>query len=263
MEDVAFLSAGEQARLIETGGLSSVELVETYLRRIELLDGPLNSFVTVRAEAALAEAREARPGLLGGVPIPIKDLTATAGIRTTFSCRAFADNVPDYDAVVVQRLKAAGAIVIGKTNTPEFGTIPVTESELNGACRNPWDLERTPGGSSGGAAAAVAAGLAPAAHGTDGGGSVRIPASCCGLVGLKPSRGRISPAPLTSYEGLSTSGPLARTVHDAALLLDVMAGSEPGDRFTLPPPDRPFTEQIGEPPGRLRIAVTATSAAEQ
>ena len=262
MEDVAFLSAGEQARLIAGGELSSVELLETYLRRIELLDGPLRSFVTVRAEEALAEAREPRPGLLGGVPIPIKDLTATAGTRTTFSCRAFADNVPDYDAVVVQKLKAAGAIVIGKTNTPEFGTIPVTESELNGACRNPWDLERTPGGSSGGAAAAVAAGLAPAAQGTDGGGSVRIPASCCGLVGLKPSRGRISPAPLVSYEGLSTSGPLARTVRDIALLMDVMGGSEPGDRYTLPLPDRAFTEEVEEPPGRLRIAVTATSPAE-
>ena len=262
MEDVAFLPAGEQARLIAAGDLSSVELVEMYLTRIELLDGPLRSFVTVRADGALAEAREPRPGPLGGVPIPIKDLTATAGIRTTFSCRAFADNVPDYDAAVVQKLKAAGAIVLGKTNTPEFGTIPVTESELNGACRNPWDLERTPGGSSGGAAAAVAAGLAPAAHGTDGGGSVRIPASCCGLVGLKPSRGRISPAPLASYEGLSTSGPLARTVRDVALLMDVMSGSEPGDRYRLPLPDRSFAEQVEEPPGRLRIGFTATSPAE-
>src|SRR5829696_3832140 len=238
MEDVAFLSAGDQARLIAAGELSAVEVVETYLRRIELLDGPLRAFVTVCADEALAEAHEPRSGPLGGVPIPIKDLTVTAGIRTTFSCRAFAENVATFDAVVVQKLKAAGAIVLGKTNTPEFGTIPVTESELNGDCRNPWDLERTPGGSSGGAAAAVAAGLAPAAQGTDGGGSIRIPASCCGLVGLKPSRGRISPAPFLSYEGLSTSGPLARTVRDIALLLDVMAGSEPGDRYTLPLPDR-------------------------
>ena len=138
MQDLAFLPAGEQARLIAARELSSVELVETYLRRIELLDGPLSSFVTVCAEEALAEAREPKPGPLGGVPIPIKDLTATAGVRTTYSCRAFADNVPDNDAVVVRKLKAAGAIVIGKTNTPEFGTIPVTESELNGACRNPW-----------------------------------------------------------------------------------------------------------------------------
>jgi len=262
MEEIAFLSATDQARLVAAGELSSLELVETYLSRIERLDGPLRSYVTVCAEEALAEARDPKPGPLGGVPIPVKDLTATAGVRTTYSCRAFADHVPDFDAAVVRRLKDAGAIVIGKTNTPEFGTIPVTESELNGVCRNPWDLERTPGGSSGGAAAAVAAGLAPAAHGTDGGGSVRIPASCCGLVGLKPSRGRISPAPAISFEGLSTSGPLARTVRDVALLLDVMSGPEPGDRFSLAPPDRPFVKQVEEPPGRLRIAVTAEPPAE-
>jgi amidase len=262
VEEIAFLSATDQARLVAAGELSSVELVETYLGRIERLDGPLRSYVTVCADEALAEARDPKTGPLGGVPIPVKDLIATAGVRTTYSCRAFADNVPDFDAAVVRRLKEAGAIVIGKTNTPEFGTIPVTESELNGACRNPWDLERTPGGSSGGAAAAVAGGLAPAAHGTDGGGSVRIPASCCGLVGLKPSRGRISPAPFLSFEGLSTSGPLTRTVRDAALLLDVMSRPEPGDRFALPPPERPFAKQVEEPPGRLRIAVTAEPPAE-
>jgi amidase len=256
VEEVAFLSAEEQARLVAAGELSAVELIETYLGRIERLDGPLRSYVTVCADEALAEANEPKSGPLAGVPVPVKDLTATAGIRTTYSCRAFADYVPDLDAVVVRRLKEAGAIVLGKTNTPEFGTIPVTESELNGDCRNPWDLERTPGGSSGGAAAAVAAGLAPAAHGTDGGGSVRIPASCCGLVGLKPSRGRISPAPFVSYEGLSTSGPLARTVRDAALLLDAMSGTEPGDRFALPRPERPFVKQLEQPPGRLKVAVT-------
>jgi amidase len=259
---MAFLSAGEQARLIATGELSAVELVATYLERIDRLDGPLRAYVTVCADEALTEARDPRPGPLGGVPIPIKDLAATAGIRTTYSCRAFSENVPEFDAVVVRKLKAAGAIVLGKTNTPEFGTIPVTESDLNGACRNPWDLERTPGGSSGGAAAAVAAGLAPAAHGTDGGGSVRIPASCCGLVGLKPSRGRISPAPLISYEGLSTSGPIARTTRDVALLLDAMSGSEPGDRYTLPPPERPFSKQVEEPLGPLRIAVTSVPPSE-
>ncbi|MBD0339114.1 MAG: amidase [Thermoleophilia bacterium] len=262
MEEIAFLSAAEQARLVAAGELSAVELVETYLGRIERLDAPLRSYVTVCAEEALAEARDPRPGPLGGVPIPVKDLTATAGIRTTYSCRAFADHVPDVDAAVVRRLKAAGAIVLGKTNTPEFGSIPVTESDLNGACRNPWDLERTPGGSSGGAAAAVAAGLAPAAHGTDGGGSLRIPASCCGLVGLKPSRGRISPAPFVSLEGLSTSGVVARTVRDAALLLDAMAGPEPGDRFALPLPERRFAEQMDEPPGRLRIALTTEPPAD-
>ena len=145
--------------------------------------------------------------------------------------------------------------MLGKTNTPEFGTTAVTESVLNGVCRNPWNLERTPGGSSGGAAAAVAAGLAPLAHGSDGGGSIRIPASCCGLFGLKPSRGRISTAPFGDVYGLSTNGSLARTVADAAAFLDVVAGPEPGDPYVAPPPERPFAEEVGAPPGRLRVAL--------
>lgn len=257
MEELAFLPAVEQVRLLAAGQVSPAEVFETYLARIERLDGELNAFVTV-----CEPPQGAFPGPLHGLPVPIKDLTVTAGIRTTHSCRAFAESVPDFDAAVVRRLKDAGATVLGKTNTPEFGTIPVTESELNGACRNPWNPERTPGGSSGGAAAAVAAGLAPAAHGTDGGGSVRIPASCCGLVGFKPSRGRISPAPFISFEGLGTSGPITRTVRDAALLLDVMSGPEPGDRYVLPPPGTPFVDQVEEPVGRLRIAVTATPPAD-
>ncbi len=193
-----------------------------------------------------------------GVPIAVKDLTPTAGIRTTFSSRAYADFVPDYDTAVVRRLRDAGFVIVGKTNTPEFGTVAFTESDLNGATRNPWNLELTPGGSSGGAAAALAAALIPIAHGTDGGGSIRIPASCCGVFGLKPSRGRVSSAPFTSLEGLSTAGPLSRTVEDAAHLLDVLAGYEAGDPWWAPPPERPFAEAILNPPGRLRIAVTST-----
>ena len=151
--------------------------------------------------------------------------------------------------------------MIGKTNTPEFGITCVTESELNGACRNPWDTSRTPGGSSGGAAAAVAAGVLPLAHGSDGGGSVRIPAACCGLFGLKPSRGRVSPAPYVSGSlELSQSGPLSVTVRDAAAFLDVIAGYEPGDAHWAPPPERPFLEEVGADPGRLRIAFTAEPA---
>jgi amidase len=165
--------------------------------------------------------------------------------------------VPEHDAAVVARLRDAGFVVLGKTNTPELGLTPLTSSELNGVCRNPWDRARTPGGSSGGAAAAVAAGLAPAAHGSDGGGSIRIPASCCGLFGLKPSRGRISPAPYGDLFGLSTPGPITRTVADAAALLDVMAGNEPGDPYLCRPPGRPFADEVGADPGRLRIAVTA------
>src|SRR3990170_2175338 len=264
--ELAFLPAVEQARLVKAGEVTSVELVELYLGRIERLDPQLNSFVTVRSEGAIADARaaDAAPseGPFHGVPIAVKDLTATAGIRTTYSSRAYADYVPDFDTAVVRRLREAGFVILGKTNTPEFGTTAFTESELNGATRNPWNPERTPGGSSGGAAAALAAGLLPVAHGSDGGGSVRLPASCCGVFGLKPSRGRVSSAPFPSLEGLSTAGPISRSVVDAAALLDVLAGYEPGDPWWTPPPERPFAEEVGRPPGRLRVAVTISPPIE-
>ena len=191
----------------------------------------------------------------------VKDLTETGGLRTTFSSRAFADYVPEHDAAVVRRMKDAGFVILGKSNTPEFGITCVTESELNGACRNPWDTAHTPGGSSGGAAAAVAAGVLPLAHGSDGGGSIRIPAACCGLFGLKPSRGRVSPAPFTSGSlELSQNGPISVGVRDAAAFLDVLAGYEPGDAHWAPPPERPFVDEVGVDPGRLRIAYTAQPA---
>jgi amidase len=260
VDELAFLSATEQAELVRQGEVAPIELVELYLERIERLDPELNAFVTACGdEARAAAAGELPDGPFRGVPLPIKDLNETAGIRTTFSCRAFADYVPDFDAAVVRRLKEAGFVVIGKTNTPELGLTAVTESKLNGPCRNPWNASRTPGGSSGGAAAAVAAGLAPAAHASDGGGSIRIPASCCGLFGLKPARGRVSPAPYGGLEGFSTSGPLTRPVADAAALLDVMAGYEPGDPWSAPPPERPFAEEVGREPGRLRIAMTTSA----
>jgi len=260
VDELAFLTATEQAELVRAGKVTPVELVETYLERIERLNPELNAFVTVCGDEALAAAaaRELPDGPLRGVPFPIKDLQETAGIRTTFSSRAYADCVPDFDVAVVRRLKEAGVVVIGKTNTPEFGITAVTESQLNGVCRNPWDTSRTPGGSSGGAAVAVAAGLAPAAHGTDGGGSIRIPASCCGVFGLKPARGRVSLAPYGGHEGFSTSGPLTRSVLDAAVLLDVLAGYETGDPWWLAPPARPFAEEAGAEPGRLRVALTTT-----
>jgi amidase len=260
--ELAFLSAVEQARLVRSGEVASVELVELYLERITRIDPELNAFVTVSADEALATARhlDATPGdsAFRGVPIAVKDLTATAGIRTTYSCRAYADYVPDFDTAVVRRLRDAGFVIVGKTNTPEFGTVAFTESELNGATRNPWHTALTPGGSSGGAASALAAGLTPIAHGTDGGGSIRIPASCCGVFGLKPSRGRVSSAPFGSLEGLSSAGPLSRTVEDAALLLDVLAGYEPGDPWWAPPSERPFAETVHESSARLRIAATTT-----
>jgi amidase len=263
VEELAFRSALELAGLVHAREVTPVELVELYLARIERLDPQLNAFVTVDGERALARAREPFEGRFAGVPIPIKDLNETAGLRTTYSCRAFADNVPELDGSATRKLREAGFVVIGKTNTPEFGTIAVTESVLNGACRNPWDLSRTPGGSSGGAGAAVAAGLAPVAHGSDGGGSIRNPASCCGLVGLKASRGRISPAPLNAgMLGLGSSGALTRTVRDAGALLDVFAGSEPGDLFAAPAAERPFADEPGRAPGTLRVAVTTTPPVE-
>ena len=252
-DELAFAPALELAARIRAKEVSPRELAELYRARIDRLDPQLNAYVTL-----VDEPDPTGDGPFFGVPLPIKDLTDTAGLRTTYSCKAFAGNVPTVDAAVVRRIRQAGFAIIGKTNTPEFGTIAMTESDLNGDCRNPWDTSRTPGGSSGGAAAAVAAGLAPVAHGTDGGGSIRIPASCCALFGIKPTRGRVSPAPNVSGSlGLGTSGPITRTVHDAAALLDVMSGNEPGDAYLAPPAARPFLAEADVPPGRLRVAVTA------
>jgi len=258
--ELAFLPATEQARLVRERQVSPVELVELYLERIERLDPELGAFVTVRPDEALAEAHtkagEPAAAPFHGVPLSLKDLDTTAGIRTTFSSKAFASNVPDFDLAHVARLKAAGFVILGKTNTPEFGTTAFTDSSLNGPCRTPWDLTRNAGGSSGGAGAAVAAGLCSIAQGSDGGGSIRIPASCCGVFGFKPSRGRVSAAPFVPGIGLGTTGPLARTAADAAAYLDVVCGYEWGDPFPAAPPERPFAEEIGADPGRLCVAFT-------
>ncbi|MFL5962221.1 MAG: amidase [Gaiellaceae bacterium] len=235
--------------------MTARELTEAAIARIEATNPELNYLVTDCFEQALAT--EPSDGPFSGVPMLVKDLNETAGVRTTFSSRAFADYVPASDAAVVRRMKDAGFVVLGKSNTPEFGSTCVTESALNGACRNPWDTSRTPGGSSGGAGAAVAAGALPLAHGSDGGGSIRIPASCCGLFGIKPSRGRVSPAPYVSGSlELSQSGPLSVSVRDGAAFLDAIAGYEPGDAHWAPPPQRPFLDEVGADPGRLRIAFT-------
>jgi len=251
VNDAVTLAARVRAREV-----SPRDLTEAAIARIEATNPELNFLVTECYEQALATTPADGP--FTGVPMLVKDLNETAGVRTTFSSRAFANYVPEHDAAVVRRMKDAGFVILGKSNTPEFGTTAVTESELNGACRNPWDTSRTPGGSSGGAAAAVAAGVLPLAHGSDGGGSIRIPASCCGLYGIKPSRGRVSPAPFVSGSlELSQSGPISVTVRDAAAFLDVLAGYEPGDGQWAPPPARPFADEVGADPGRLRIAFTA------
>jgi amidase len=254
--------ATEQAELIRSGEVSSRELVEESLHAIHDLNDELNAFVTTVAERALAEADAIEPGderPLAGVPIAIKDLiTWTEGIRTTNGMAAMGDWVPDTDSATVRKLRAGGAIIVGKTNTPELGIPPVTEPDRFGPARNPYDPSRTPGGSSGGSAAAVASGMVSLAHGNDGGGSIRIPASCCGLVGLKPSRGRVSWAPQWTEGalGFATDGCLSRTVRDTAVALDLIAGYEPGDSFLLAPPSTTFADAAGREPGRLRVGFT-------
>ena len=258
-------SAGEQARLVRDGERSSRELVEESLAEIERLDGELNAFIHVDAERALSEADAVAAGddrPLAGVPIAMKDLLApVAGMPMRWGSAAMEGHVSKEDGNVARRLRRAGAIVLGKTATPELGILPVTEPDAFGDTRNPWDTGRTPGGSSGGSGAAVAAGMVSLAHGNDGGGSIRIPASSCGLVGLKPSRGRISLQPDWSEGGvgLATDGVLTRTVHDTAMALDLLAGYEPGDAYTLPPPSVSFAEAARRDPGRLRIAFETAS----
>jgi amidase len=262
--DLAFASALDQAAMVRRGDVSPSELVDGYLERIARLDPQLDSYLTVavdqaRAAASDAEKRIAQGDFDGapflGVPISLKDLVDTAGIRTTHGTATYADRVPDADDEVVARIKRAGFVVLGKTNTPEFGSRSTTESPGYPTARNPWDTERTPGGSSGGAGAALAAGLCAIAHGSDGGGSIRIPAAWCGLVGLKPSRGRVSWAPGAQSVN-ATHGPLARTVPDAAAFLDAVAGYATGDFWWAPPPARSFSDAVGEPAGRLHIAFT-------
>lgn len=255
------LTALEQAAAIRSGELSATEVVEATLEAIERLDPELNAFVTLCGERALEESRAVSPGdsrPLAGVPVAIKDLTAlTEGVRTTMGMEAMGDWVPSRDSSTVRRLRRAGAIVVGKTSTPELGILPITEPARFGPTRNPWNRARTPGGSSGGSAAAVAAGMVALAHGSDGGGSLRIPASCCGLVGLKPSRGRISLAPAAGdVLGLGTEGMLSRTVADTAVALDLLAGYEPGDPHWAPPPSAPFAAAARSEPAPLRVAYT-------
>jgi amidase len=250
--------------------LSPVEAIDHYLGRIEDLNSKVGAFFTVAAELARDQARAAEKAIakatdsdmlppLTGVPVPIKDLNMVAGLRHTYGSAAFADNVAAEDDHVSGAIRRAGAVILGKTATSELGLSCHTETAVGPPAHTPWDLSRSAGGSSGGAAAAVAAGLAPAAHGRDGGGSIRIPASVCGLFGLKPSRGRISNAPLMpDLAGITTEGPIARTVADAALLLDVMAGNQPGDMYTQPrlPAGDSFLSYARREPGRLRVART-------
>jgi amidase len=263
MDALAYASATEVAARIRGGELSPAEAVEACLRRIERIDPELNAFVELDAERALEAARTVDrddPRAFAGVPIAIKANVAVAGLGMEFGSRLLAGHRPGHSAYVVRRLRDAGFVVLGTTRMPEFGILPTTEPRHGGPVRNPWDLARTPGGSSGGSAAAVAAGLVPLAHGNDGGGSLRIPAACCGLVGLKPSRGRISRGPDLGDSFLGTDGVLSRTVAESALLLDVLAGYEAGDATWAPRPAEPFTATMQRPPGKLRIAMALDNA---
>ena len=278
MTQIHDLTVAELAAAIREGQLSPIEITDHYLDRIDRLGDQVGAFYTVthdlaRQEAAAAEKaaaqarRDERPALapLTGIPIPIKDLNLVAGVRVTFGSTVFEDNLADQDDYMVARLRSAGIVITGKTATPEFGLPCYTETRIGPPARTPWDLARSAGGSSGGAAAAVAAGLAPAAQGSDGGGSIRIPSSVCGLFGIKPTRGRVSGGPLfPDLAGLAIDGPIARTVADAALLLDAMTGNHLGDMYTLPPlpAGETFLAHAGREPGRLRIGRTLQNAVE-
>ena len=256
MAELHDLTALEQGELIRKGELSPPELTEHYLDRVDRLDD-VGAFVTATSERARerAAALPVRDGPLWGVPTAIKDLNLTAGVPTMFGSEAFRDFVPDVSDGVTLSIEAAGMVSLGKTNTPEFGSPCYTEPDVAPPAVTPWDRTRMAGGSSGGAAAAVAAGLVPVAHGSDGGGSIRIPASCCGLVGLKPTRWRISGFPMYGDPvGLATGGSLARNVRDAAALLDVLAGRRPGDPAWAPPPGGTFLAACDRDPGTLQIA---------
>ncbi len=261
--DFALLSAGQLLQLYRRREASPVEVTDAILARIDRLNPELHAYLYVDHEGARAQAQAAaeawlQPGpkpLLLGVPVSVKDLVPTASMPTTFGSLAFADHRPERDAPVVARLRAAGAVLLGKTNTPELGLIGATRTRLGPEARNPWNLEHTPGGSSGGAAAAVAAGLGPLAVATDGGGSIRIPASYCGIYGIKPTFGRIPTHERTGAPWSSTIGPVARTVYDAALFLAATAGPDDRDAICLdePPPD--FFAGLGRAPLRgTRVA---------
>ena len=257
-DDTRWLDATAQAELVASGKVSPVEMVNAAIERVERYDGALNALTYRWFEAArqLASSSDLPEGPFRGVPYLLKGLyAAEAGKPLSNGSKAYkaADYVSTEDSTLVARYKASGLISIGRSNSPEFGSVPVTEPEAWGPTRNPWDLSRTPGGSSGGSASAVAAGIVPIAHASDGGGSIRIPAACCGLVGLKVSQGRISMGPSRDESNLGVEHCVSRSVRDSARLLDATHGPGIGDVIIAPTPRRPFIDEVGADPGRLRI----------
>src|SRR2546426_10748759 len=253
MDDLEWMDATDQAALVRGGDAKPAELVEAAIERIERVNPALNAVVTplldlARETAAGVDPRDPGAGPFAGVPFLLKDLGASlGGVRQTAGSRFLADHIADHDSELVVRIKAAGFVIVGKTNTPEFGILGTTEPELFGPTRSPWDPERSVGGSSGGSAAAVAAGMVPVAHANDGGGSIRIPASCCGVFGLKPTRARntLAPALGDAMSGLVAEHAVTRSVRDSAALLDATAGPALGDPYWAPAPEGPFAEEVG------------------
>ncbi|MGO9583632.1 MAG: amidase [Acidimicrobiales bacterium] len=266
--ELTWTDASEQADLVRSGQVSPLELVEAAIERIERVDPSLNAVIHRRFAAASDEAAGELPeGPFRGVPIVLKDLGASQAGEPYCEGTAFAkaaDHRAGTDSYLVQRFRRAGFVILGRTNTPELGTAITTEPLAFGPTRNPWDTEHSAGGSSGGSAAAVVSGMVPVAHGNDGGGSIRIPASCCGLFGLKPSRGRVSKGPEEgeSWFGLSVDHVLARSVRDSAAVLDQIAGYHPGDTFVAPAPVGPFARDVGADPGRLRVGLLDRAAGD-
>ena len=259
--EVATLDAVAQADLVRSGQVTATELVQGAIERIEALNPTLNAVITRMFDSALAAARAVpRDAPLAGVPFLAKDLVVEiAGIPFHEGSRFLRDHVSSYDSEIVRRWRKAGLMILGKTNCPEFGMVPATEPLLAGATRNPWDVSRSTSGSSGGSAAAVASGMVPLAHGNDAGGSLRYPASACGLFGLKPTRARnpLGPEYGDAIAGWACEHALTRTVRDSAVLLDATAGPDVGDPYPAPVPARPFAAEVGADPGRLRIGHTA------
>jgi len=267
-EDICFMSAFEMREKIETQELSSIEITETIIERIEKINPIINAYCTPTFELARETAKKAdeavkrseKLGLLHGIPTSIKDLIQTKGIRTTYGSKLYEDFIPEQDEIVVQRLIASGCVILGKTNTSEFGLIALTNNKLFGETKTPWDIERNSGGSSGGAASAAASGISPLALGSDGGGSIRVPSSCCGVYGLKTTFGRIPRYPSIgiAFGSMGHYGPITRYVKDAALMLNVMKGHHPADHTSFPDDDIDYVEILEDKPKKLKIGYSMT-----
>ncbi|KKN20078.1 hypothetical protein LCGC14_0939290 [marine sediment metagenome] len=264
-EEICFLPAYEMKQKIEDQEITSQEITEIIIERIEKINPIINAFCTPTFDLAREMAKKAdervqnneKISILNGIPTSIKDLVPVKGVRTTYGSKIYENNIPNEDAIVVKRLRKAGCVILGKTNTPEFGFKGVTDNLIFGSTLNPWDLEKTSGGSSGGAGAAVVSGISPLAQGSDGGGSIRHPACFCGIYGLKPTFGRVPIYPTSEINlALSVIGPLTRYVSDAALMLDAMKGPFEGDRFSLPRDNILYSEHINEKPNKLKIGYT-------